>query len=43
MESQPFERAAFSQDLENPRRVSHNSTASTTTKFLLLEFGLDSL
>jgi hypothetical protein len=43
MESQPFGRAAFPQGLENPRRVFHSSTASTTAKFILLEFGLDSL
>jgi len=44
MESQPFGRAAFPQGLENPLRVSHSSTASTTTTtFIFLEIGLDSL
>jgi len=43
MESKPFGRAAFPQDLENPRRVFHSSTASTTARLILADFGLDSL
>ena len=36
-------RAAFPQGLENPRRVFHSSTASTTARSTFLESGLDSL